>query len=45
MAYPFTATTVIFVPLMANLLFEEKLTYSYWVGAILIISGIAIIGS
>ena len=44
-AYPFTATTMIWVPLMANLFFEEKLTYSYWMGAILIISGIAIIGS
>ena len=28
-----------------SLFFEEKLTYSYWMGAILIISGIAIIGS
>jgi len=44
-AYPFTATTMIWVPLMANLFFEEKLTYSYWMGAILIISGIAIISS
>lgn len=44
-AYPFTATTMIWVPLMASLFFEEKLTYSYWMGAILIISGIAIIGS
>ena len=44
-AYPFTATTMIWVPLMANLFFEEKLSYSYWMGAILIISGIAIISS
>jgi len=44
-AYPFTATTMIWVPLIANLFFGEKLSYSYWMGIILIISGIAIIGS
>ena len=44
-AYPFTASTMIWVPLIANLFFHEKLTFSYWMGAILIIAGIAIIGS
>ena len=45
LAYPFTATTMIWIPLIAYLFFGEKLTYSYWMGVILIISGIAIIGS
>ena len=44
-AYPFTATTMIWVPLIANIFFAERLTYSYWMGIILIVSGIAIIGS
>ena len=44
-AYPFTATTMIWVPLIANIFFGERLTYSYWMGIILIVSGIAIIGS
>ena len=44
-AYPFTATTMIWVPLIAYIFFGERLTYSYWMGIILIVSGIAIIGS
>ena len=44
-AYPFTATTMIWVPLIANIFFGERLTYSYWMGILLIVSGIAIIGS
>ena len=42
-AYPFTALAMIIVPIFSVFLFEEKLTYSYFMGSILVISGIAII--
>tara|TARA_B100001939_G_C16771754_1_gene542955 strand:+ start:350 stop:730 length:381 start_codon:yes stop_codon:yes gene_type:complete len=42
-AYPFTALAMVIVPIFSVFLFEEKLTYSYFMGSILVISGIAII--
>ena len=42
-AYPFTALAMIIVPIFSMFLFEEKLSYSYFMGSILVISGIAII--
>ena len=42
-AYPFSALAMIIVPILAIFLFGEKLNFSYWVGLVLIISGITII--
>ena len=42
-AYPFSALAMIIVPILATILFGEKLSISYWFGLLLIISGIAII--
>ena len=42
-AYPFSALAMIIVPIMASQIFAEKLSLSYWFGAILIIIGIIII--
>jgi drug/metabolite transporter (DMT)-like permease len=42
-AYPFTAIAMIIVPMFSVIIFGDKLSYSYWMGALLIISGISII--
>ena len=42
-AYPFTALAMVIVPIFSLIIFGDKLSYSYWMGAILIISGISII--
>ena len=42
-AFPFTALAMIIVPIFSSIIFGDKLNYSYWMGAILIISGISII--
>ena len=42
-AYPFSALAMIMVPIMASQIFAEKLGFSYWIGAFLIIIGIIII--
>jgi len=42
-AYPFSALAMIIVPVAASQIFSERLSFSYWVGAILIIIGIIII--
>jgi len=42
-AYPFTAIAMIIVPIFSFIIFGDKLSYSYWMGALLIISGIIII--
>ena len=42
-AYPFTAVAMIIVPIFSVIIFGDKLSYSYWMGAILIISGVGII--
>ena len=42
-AYPFSSLAMIIVPIMANQIFSEKLSFSYWTGATLIIIGIIII--
>tara|TARA_B110000008_G_C16708489_1_gene459777 strand:+ start:88 stop:468 length:381 start_codon:yes stop_codon:yes gene_type:complete len=42
-AYPFSALAMLIVPIFSYIIFNEKLTYSYFMGSILIVSGIAII--
>ena len=42
-AYPFTALAMVIVPVFSLIIFGDKLSYSYWMGALLIISGISII--
>ena len=44
LAYPFSALAMIIVPILAMVLFGERLNFSYWLGLLLIISGIIIIG-
>ena len=43
LAYPFTALAMVIVPILGIYLFGEKVTNNYWIGAILISSGIVII--
>ncbi len=43
MAYPFSALSMIIVPLASTLIYGEKLSLNYWFGAILIILGISVI--
>ena len=42
-AYPFSALAMLIVPIFSFLIFKERLSYSYFMGSILIVSGIAII--
>jgi len=42
-AYPFSALAIVIVPIFAMFLFGERLSFSYWVAIILIVSGVAII--
>jgi len=42
-AYPFSALAMLVVPIFSFLIFKEKLSYSYFMGSILIVSGIVII--
>jgi len=43
LAYPFSALAMIIVPIAATFIFGDRLTWSYWIGAFLIFSGIVII--
>jgi drug/metabolite transporter (DMT)-like permease len=38
-AYPWVATGVIIVPLLSMLIFGERVTSTYWLGAALIVAG------
>ena len=42
-AYPFSAFAMVIVPIVAVLIFGERLTWSYWTGVLFIIIGIFII--
>ena len=42
-AYPFSALAMLIVPIFSFLIFKERLSYSYFMGSILVVSGIAII--
>lgn len=42
-AYPFSALAMIIVPILAIFIFGDKLSFSYWIGLFLIVSGISII--
>jgi drug/metabolite transporter (DMT)-like permease len=44
LAYPFSALAMLIVPILAMLLFGERLNFSYWIGLSLILIGIIIIG-
>jgi drug/metabolite transporter (DMT)-like permease len=41
-AYPWVSAGVIIVPLLSALIFGERVTATYWLGAALIVGGIAI---
>jgi len=43
LAYPFSALAMVMVPIIAVLVFGEKLNWSYWIGVVLIFSGIVFI--
>ena len=43
LAYPFSAFAMVIVPIVAVLIFGERLTWSYWVGVLFIFIGIFII--
>ena len=42
-AYPFTALAMVIIPVLSIIIFNEKLSLSYWMGAILIVAGICVI--
>ena len=44
LAYPFSALAMVIVPILAMFLFGERISASYWIGLVLILSGIIIIG-
>jgi drug/metabolite transporter (DMT)-like permease len=41
-AYPWVSAGVVIVPLLSGLIFREKVIPAYWLGAALIVAGIAI---
>ena len=43
LAYPFSALAMVMVPIIAVLVFGERLNWTYWIGVLLIFSGIVII--
>ena len=43
-AYPFTALAMVIVPILAMYLFGERVNFSYWIGLVLILAGIIVIG-
>mgnify|MGYP003984645259 FL=1 len=43
LAYPFSALAMVIVPILALLIFGERISTSYWLGLVLILSGIIII--
>lgn len=43
LAYPFSALAMVMVPIIAVLVFGERLNWTYWIGVFLIFSGIIII--
>ncbi len=43
LAYPFTALAMVIIPILSIFLFQEKLSFYYWVGASFIVIGIFII--
>jgi len=42
-AYPFVALSFVFTPLLASVIFGEKLSYGYFIGLALIAGGIVVI--
>ncbi len=44
LAYPFSALAMAIVPILAWFIFGERINFSYWVGLLLILTGIIIIG-
>lgn len=44
-AYPILALTFVAVPLLARLVFGERITPSDWLGMVLILAGVAITGA
>tara|TARA_B100000902_G_scaffold384280_1_gene424250 strand:+ start:161 stop:496 length:336 start_codon:yes stop_codon:yes gene_type:complete len=42
-AYPFTALAMVIIPILSIFLFQEKLSFNYWIGAAFIVIGIFII--
>ena len=44
LAYPFTALAMVIVPILAMYLFGERVNFSYWIGLVLILAGIIVIG-
>ena len=44
LAYPFSALAMLIVPILAMYLFGERISASYWIGLVLILAGIIIIG-
>ena len=42
-AYPFSALAMVIVPILAVFIFGERLSWSYWLGALFIFIGIIII--
>jgi drug/metabolite transporter (DMT)-like permease len=42
-AYPYSAATVILVPLLASYFFGDELTIRFWVGTVLIVTGMLIV--
>ena len=45
LAYPFSALAMVIVPILAMYLFGERVNFSYWLGLVLIVSGIIIIAN
>lgn len=43
LAYPFSALAMVIVPIIAMLVFGERLNWSYWLGVLFIFTGIIII--
>ena len=42
-AYPFTALAMVIIPILSIIIFDEKISLSYWIGAALIVMGICLI--
>ena len=43
LAYPFSALAMVIVPILATYIFGDRLTFSYWIGVLLIFLGIIVI--
>ena len=44
-AYPFSVLAMVIVPILALFLFNEQISWSYWVGLVFIVIGLIIIAS